>query len=172
MLTRLAASSANHFAIAHANRVMNLDAIPPDALDRFRHAAALLTQNANVRASRLLTLKEDIAALRKHGVSYRSISDLLTQNGIPTSDVSVMKFCHRFLNERRPRKSSANRRSANHANRTSSPKTAPVAPAKATMPPAPAITPKPAPVPAETSAFTSRGPRIAKVEQLPPGETI
>ncbi len=143
---------------------MNLDAIPPDALDRFRHAAALLTQNANVRASRLLTLKEDIAALRKQGVSYRSISDLLTQNGIPTSDVSVMKFCHRYLNERRPRKSSANR--------VNSSKTAPVVPATATPPPAPAMPQKLVPVPAETSAFTSRGPRIAKVEQLPPGETI
>jgi hypothetical protein len=151
---------------------MNLDAIPPDALDRFRHAAALLTQNANARASRLLTLKEDIATLRSHGVSYRSISDLLTQNGIPTSDVSVMKFCHRFLNEKRPRKSSANRRPANRANRASSPKAAPVAPSKATMPPAPAINPKLAPASAETSAYTSRGPRIAKVEQLPPGETI
>jgi len=130
------------------------------------------TQNANVRASRLLTLKEDIATLRKQGVSYRSISDLLTQNGIPTSDVSVMKFCHRYLNEKRPRKSSANRRPANHANRASSSKTAPVVPATATPPPAPAIPQKPAPVPAETSAFTSRGPRIARVEQLPPGETI
>jgi len=139
---------------------MNLDAIPPDALDRFRHAAALLTQNVNARASRLLTLKEDIATLRSHGVSYRSISDLLTQNGIPTSDVSVMKFCHRYLNEKRPRKSSANRRPANRANRASPSKTAP------------AINPKPAPAPSETSAFTSRGPRIAKVEQLPPGETI
>jgi hypothetical protein len=143
---------------------MNLDAIPPDALDRFRHAAALLTQNANLRASRLLTLKEDIAMLRRHGVSYRSISDLLTQNGIPTSDVSVMKFCHRFLNERCPRKSSANRRPANRANRASPSKAAPVALARAA--------PSPAPTPVETSAFTSRGPRIAKVEQLPPGETI
>jgi hypothetical protein len=151
---------------------MNLTAIPPDALDRFRHAASLLTQDANSRASRLLILKEEIATLRKHGISYRSISDLLTQNGIPTSDVSVMKFCHRFLHEKRPRKSSANRPPSNHANRDSSSKAAPVVPAKATMPSTPAISPKPAPAPAETSAFTSRGPRIAKVEQLPPGETI
>lgn len=151
---------------------MNLDAIPPDALERFRHAAALLTQNANLRASRLLTLKEDIATLRKHGVSYRSIGDLLTQNGIPTSDVSVMKFCHRFLDEKRPRKSFANRRPANRANRASPSKAAPVAPAKTTPPPALATNQKPAPTPAETSAFASRGPRIAKVEQLPPGETI
>jgi hypothetical protein len=151
---------------------MNLDAIPPDALNRFRHAAALLTQNANLRASRLLTLKEDIASLRRHGVSYRSISDLLTQNGIPTSDVSVMKFCHRFLNGKRPRKSSAYRRPANQTNRASLSKTAPGAPATATPPPAPATNPKPTPTSVETSAFTSRGPRIAKVEQLPPGETI
>jgi hypothetical protein len=151
---------------------MNLTAIPPDALDRFRHAASLLTQDANSRASRLLILKEEIATLRKHGISYRSISDLLTQNGIPTSDVSVMKFCHRFLNEKRSRKSSANRRPANHANHASPSKAAPVVPAKTTMSPAPAMTPKPAPAPAETSAFASRGPRIAKVEQLPPGETI
>jgi hypothetical protein len=147
---------------------MNLAAISPDALNRFRHAASLLTQNANSRASRLLTLKEDIATLRKHGISYRAISELLTQNGISTSDVSVMKFCHRFLNEGRSRKPSAKRR----ASRPVSPKSTPVAPAKATLPPAPASANKSATVPAETSAFTSRGPRIAKVEQLPPGEQI
>jgi hypothetical protein len=141
---------------------MNLDAIPPDALNRFRHAAALLTQNANSRASRLLALKEDIATLRSHGVSYRSISNLLTQNGIPTSDVSVMKFCHRFLKEKRSRKSSTKRRTANHANRVALSRTAPVAPAKVAS----------LNTPAETSARTSRGPHIAKVEQLPPGETI
>jgi hypothetical protein len=83
-----------------------------------------------------------------------------------------MKFCHRFLNEKRPRKSSANRRPVNHANHASSSKAAPIVPAKITPPPPPAMNPKPAPAPAETSAFTSRGPRIAKVEQLPPGETI
>lgn len=151
---------------------MNLNAIPPDALARFRHAAALLTQNSNLRASRLLTLKEDIATLRRHGVSYRSISDLLTQNGIPTSDVSVMKFCHRFLNEKRQRKSFANRRPANRANHASLSKIVPATPVRATPPPAQAANPTPAPTPGETSAFTSRGPRIAKVEQLPPGETI
>ena len=151
---------------------MNLDAIPPDALDRFRQAAALLTQNANSRASRLLIFKEDIAALRSSGVSYRSISNLLTQNGIPISDVSVMKFCHRFLKEKHSRKSSAKRRPANRANRAALSKAGLVAPAKSTSLSAQVMTPKNVPVPAETSAFTSRGPRIAKVEQLPPGETI
>jgi hypothetical protein len=148
---------------------MNLTAIPPDALERFRHAASLLTQDANSRASRLLILKDQIATLRKHGISYRSISDLLTQNGIPTSNVSVMKFCHRFLNEKRPRKSSANRHPATRATRARPSKTVQAALPKTT--PA-TMTPKPVPAPAETSAFTTRGPRIARVEQLPPGETI
>jgi hypothetical protein len=150
---------------------MNLAAISPDALNRFRHAASLLTQDANSRASRLLILKEDIATLRKHGISYRAISELLTQNGIATSDVSVMKFCHRFLNEGRSRPS-AKRRASRPANRPASPKSTPVAPAKTTLPPAPASTNPPAAVPAETSAFKSRGPHIAKVELLKPGEQI
>ena len=140
---------------------MNLTAIPPDALDRFRHVAALRTQNVNSRASRLLILKEEIATLREHGISYRSISDLLTQSGIPTSNVSVMKFCHRFLNEKRSRKSSVNRREINRANRGSLPKTTPAIPAKTTPT-----------APTESVSFASRGPRIAKIEQLPPGETI
>jgi hypothetical protein len=140
---------------------MNLTAIPPDALDRFRQAAVLLTQNANSRASRLLIVKEEIATLRKHGISYRSISELLTQSGIPTSNVSVMKFCHRFLNEKRSRKSSANRAKVNRANSVVSPKRASAVPARTTPP---ALT--------ESSSFTTHGPRIAKVEQLPPGETI
>ena len=137
---------------------MNLTAIPPDALDRFRHVAALRTQNVNLRASRLLILKGEIATLREHGISYRSISDLLTQSGIPTSNVSVMKFCHRFLNEKRARKSPAKRCGVNRANRGSLLKAAPAIPAKT--------------APKESASFASRGPRIAKIEQLPPGETI
>jgi hypothetical protein len=109
----------------------------------------------------LLIVKEEIATLRKRGISYRSISELLTQSGISTSNVSVMKFCHRFLNEKRSRKSSANRRQANRANRVVSPKSTPPIPDKATHA-----------VPPESSSFTTRGPRIAKVEQLPPGEKI
>jgi hypothetical protein len=151
---------------------MNLTAIPPDALDRFRHAAALLTQDANSRAPRLLILKEEIATLRKHGISFRSISELLTQNGIPTSNVSVMKFCHRFLSEKHSRKSSANRRPVNRANRVVSSKSAPAVPAKTTPQPPASAPLKPAPAPTQPAAFVSRGPRIAKVEQLPPGETI
>lgn len=151
---------------------MNPAAIPPDALNRFRHATLLLIQDARPHASRLLPLKEDIAALRKHGVSYRAISELLTQNGIPTSDVTVMKFSHRFLNEGRSRKSSARRRALGRANRIASPKTTPASPSKAVLPPASVATDKLASEPNEISAFVSRGPRIAKVELLKPGESV
>lgn len=94
---------------------MNKPAILPDALNRFRHAASQYALTTKSRASRLLALKEDIAALRKRGVSYRAISELLTQSGITASDTCVINFCHRILKERR-RKSSATRRAKPDAN--------------------------------------------------------
>ena len=89
------------FCGRYAKINMNKPAIPPDALNRFRHAASQYARTAKSRASRLLALKEDIATLRKRGVSYRAISELLTQSGITTSDTCVMNFCHRILMERR-----------------------------------------------------------------------
>jgi hypothetical protein len=147
---------------------MNRTTIPPDALNRFRHAASQVTRNANSRASRLLILKDDIAALRKRKISYRSIGELLTQNGIPTSDVCVMKFCHRHLNEGRARKSSAKQRTVLQA----SPKSARDVPVKAALPVVPAtggipISPS---VPTVSASKKSRGPRIAIIEPLNPDE--
>jgi hypothetical protein len=150
---------------------MNKPAISPEALNRFHAAASQYKHTAKSRASRLLTLKDDIAALRKRGISYRAIGELLNQSGIPASDTCVTNFCHRVLKEKIAHKSSAQRRASRHANRPASSNHTPVASSKTTPPPAPAIR-KPAPAPAETSAFVSRGPRIARVEQLPPGETI
>lgn len=158
--------------LAHDSLPMNKAAISPDALNRFRDAALHYTHSAKARASRLLTLKDDIAALRKRGISYRAIGELLTQSGIPASDTCVTNFCHRVLKERLMRKPSAKRRASRQANRPASPKTTPAPSAQVTLPSAPAATIKPTSMPAETSAFTARGPRIAKVEQLPPGETI
>jgi hypothetical protein len=152
---------------------MNKTAIPQEALNRFRDAASQYTHTAKSRASRLLTLKDDIAALRKRGISYRAIGELLTQSGIPASDTCVTNFCHRVLKEKLAHKSSAKRHASRHAKRPASPRTAPIAAPKVTLPPAPATTPnKPTTMPTETSAFTSCEPRIAKVELLPPGETI
>ena len=74
--------------------------IPDDALKRFRDAATQFTRDASPRASRLLALKDDIAALRKKGASFRTIGELLTQNGIAASDTCVMRFCHNQLGEK------------------------------------------------------------------------
>lgn len=151
---------------------MNKIAISQEALTRFRSAALDYKHTAKSRASRLLTLKDDITALRKRGISYRSIAELLTQSGIPASDTCVTNFCHRVLKEKVAHKSSAKRRASHDANRPASPNNTPVASPENTLLPASSKTIKPATAPTEPSAFTSRGPRIAKVELLPPGEEI
>jgi hypothetical protein len=148
---------------------MNKPAILPDALNRFRHAASQYALTTKSRASRLLALKEDIAALRKRGVSYRAISELLTQCGIKASDTCVINFCHRTLKERR-RKPSAARRAMPDANFNPTRKTTPNATAKAALPATPATTVGALPVPNQSAPVKIRGPHIAKVELLPPGE--
>jgi hypothetical protein len=69
---------------------MNPLSISEDALKRFRDAATRFARDASPRASRLLAVKGDIAALRKKGASFRTIGQLLTQNGIAASDTSVI----------------------------------------------------------------------------------
>jgi hypothetical protein len=118
---------------------MNSPTIPPDVLNRFRHAASQYALTARSRASRLPALKDDIAALRKRGVSYRAISELLTQSGITASDTCVMNFCHRVLKERR-RNSSVTQRARSNANPHVARKTAPDVTVKTTLPSVPATT--------------------------------
>ena len=148
---------------------MNQINISPDALIRFRHAASQYARTQKSRASGLLALKEDIAALRKRGVSYHAISELLTQCGIKVSATCVINFCHRTLKERR-RKPAAARRATPDANLNPTRKTAPNATAKAALPATPAATGGALPVPNESAPVKIRGPHIAKVELLPPGE--
>jgi hypothetical protein len=151
---------------------MNKNAISQEALNSFRVAVSQYTHTAKSRASRLFALKDDIAVLRKRGISYRAISELLTQSGIPASDTCVTNFCHRVLKERSVHKSSARRPASRRANHDASLRRSSAAPAKPTLPPQPMPTVKPTIVTTETSPFVTRGPRIAKIEQLPPGETI
>ena len=148
---------------------MNKLTILPDALIRFRHAASQYARTTKSHASGLLALKEDIAALRKRGVSYRAISELLTQCGITASDTCVINFCHRILKERR-RQPSAAHRAKPDANLNPTRKTAPNAAAKAALPATPATTVGALPVPNQSAPVKIRGPHIAKVELLPPGE--
>jgi hypothetical protein len=148
---------------------MNKLTILPDALIRFRHAASQYARTTKSHVSGLLALKEDIAALRKRGVSYRAISELLTQCGIKASDTCVINFCHRTLKERR-RKPSAARRAMPDANSNPAGKTTPNATAKAALTATPAATGGASLVPNESAPVKIRGPHIAKVELLPPGE--
>jgi hypothetical protein len=148
---------------------MNKPAIPPDALNRFRHAASQYARTTKSRASRLLALKEDIAALRKRGVSYRAISELLTQSGITTSDTCVMNFCHRILMERRHKQFVA-RRATSDASHPAARKAVANATVKAALPATAATVVDALPVPTVSAPVKTRGPHIAKVELLPPGE--
>jgi len=149
--------------------LMNKTVISQEALDRFRVAASEYKNVVKSRASRLLTIKDDIAALRKRGISYRAISELLIQNGIPASDTCVTNFCHRVLKEPPIRKSSAKRRASVQAHRVASPARSQ---SKTTLPPAAVPSGNPINPPTQTSSVGTRGPRIAKVEQLPPGEKL
>src|SRR5580658_7604375 len=134
---------------------MNKTAIPQEALNRFRAAASQYNQIAKSRASRLLALKDDIIALRKRGVSYRAISELLTQSGIAASDTCVINFCHRILKERR-RKPSATSRATPDANLNPTRKTAPNAVAKAPLSATPDSTVIALPVPNQSAPVKIR----------------
>jgi hypothetical protein len=73
--------------------------IPPDAMTRFRAAASEFALAPKSRASRLEAVRDDIAALRSKGASFRTISELLGRCGIRASDTCVMRFCRRVLGE-------------------------------------------------------------------------
>jgi len=144
--------------------------IPPEALDRFRIAASQFAPGQKGRASRLLAVKDDIAALRSKGASFRTIGELLTQNGIAASDTCVMRFCRRVLGEKRAR---------NPGHKPSAAKR----PVPATTHPA-AVKPAmseaaqvallddllTASAPPPTPNMTEGGPRIARIEFAKPGE--
>jgi hypothetical protein len=148
---------------------MNSPVIPPDALNRFRHAASQYAQVAKARTSRLQVLKDDIAALRKRGVPYTAISELLAQSGITASTTCVMNFCHRVLNERRRRPSKPSRTPSN-INGHKTQNVAESTTANINFSVVPDTTLLPLPAPTETARVKTRGPHIAKVELLKPGE--
>ena len=150
---------------------MNKCVIPENALTRFRNAAANFSRDTKSHASRLLTIKDDIATLRKKGASFRTISELLTQNGIAASDTCVMRFCHRELGEKPIH--NAKRKSA-AASKTTPITNDHVAPAPPLNKAAQAallddlLSAVPANSP--SSPAGDGGPRIARIEFAKPGE--
>lgn len=145
--------------------------IPDAALKRFRDAASQFASGTAPRTSRLLLVKNDIAALRDKGASFRTIAELLAQNGIAASDTCVMRFCQRELGHKPVR----------YAKRkpSAAPKTAPVentatAPAAAMSEAAHAalLDNLLSAVPPDLAVKVSgeSGPRIARIEFAKPGE--
>ena len=150
---------------------MKLITIPDDALKRFRDAATKFTRDASPRASRLLAVKDDVAALRKKGASFRTIGELLTQNGITASDTCVMRFCHSQLGEKPVRSTKRKLSAAQNSTLVAKSHTAPPAPlTKAAQ--AVLLDGLLSAVPANVSSKPSAegGPRIARIEFAKPGE--
>lgn len=155
----------------HAASLMNPLTIPEDALKRFREAATNFTRDISPRASRLLAVKDDIASLRKKGASFRTIGELLTQNGIAASDTCVMRFCQRELGEkpvRNPKcKSIATSKPTPAANSHAAPSAPLTKAAQAVL-----LDNLLSAVPANVSSkpTSESGPRIARIEFAKPGE--
>ena len=154
--------------------------IPPDALLRFRAAATEFACGAKSRASRLEAVRDDIAALRAKGASFRTISKLLSRCGIGASDTCVMRFCHRILGESPVRAHKAKHRAAPHKHGTVAPNTAPTAirPAASAASPMPGESAQVALLddllsyqqPEESKPITQGGPRIAKIQFANPND--
>jgi len=119
----------------------------------------------------LKPVHDSIVELRRQNASYSAIADLLQQHGVKTSRARVAEYGRIVLEGGRSRKRRKRANTAPMANALVASQTAPAVAAKPT-PATPAPTAAPAgnvpPPPKENSAFTSRGPRIARVEQLSP----
>lgn len=163
LLCQLSAITSNLPAMSNVT-------IPPDALNRFRIAASQFAPGPKGRASRLLAVKDDIAALRSKGASFRTIGELLTQNGIAASDTCVMRFCRRILGEKRTRnpgrKPSVTKRSVITTTHPASVKPAMSEAAQVALLDDLLTASAPPPTP----NMTEGGPRIARIEFAKPGE--
>jgi hypothetical protein len=153
-------------------------AIPTDALARFRAAASEFTGDAKRRASRLEAARDDIAAMRAKGASFRTISEMLSRCGIRASDTCVMRFCRRVLGEQPARAARAKPRATAHKNGSAAPKAAPVTTGNAALSATVSEAAQVAllddilncPPLDSTKSPTPGGPRIAKIKFANPNE--
>jgi hypothetical protein len=152
----------------------------PDALARFRAAASEFAGSIKSRASRLEAVRDDIAAMRAKGASFRTISELLLRCGIRASDTCVMRFCRRVLGEQPVRARNAAHRAAVHKNGRTASKTAPPAKTPAAPSALPLVTEEAQVAllddllscrPRDTADPPAQGgPRIAKIQFADPNE--
>jgi len=151
---------------------MNTPATPPTLdLESLRKAVQEFRPNPHrVPFTSLKPVHEAIAELRRQNASYAAIAELLQQHGVKTSRARVAEYGRVVLDGGKSRRRRKRAMATPVANTLSTPQSAPtVVPMPAPATGAPPTTSQVAPA---QSTFASRGPRIAKVEQLPPGETI
>lgn len=132
--------------------------LTPD-LEALRKAVQEFRPNPHrVPFTSLKPVHDSIAELRRQNASYAVIAELLQQHGVRTSRARVAEYGRIVLEGGKKRK---------RRKRTG---TEPVRNIPATPAPIPAPTGNVTPPPKENSAFVSRGPRIARVEQMSPEE--
>ena len=115
-----------------------------------RQAVAQFQPRRRPRFQNLQACREVIIELREKGASCEAIAELLTRYGVKTSRTMVNEF---VLTLRRPK---GGRQRIPHSD-------------SATRPASPTLA-IPNPVAADTGQAKTRGPHIAKVELLKPGE--
>ena len=119
----------------------------------------------------LKPVHDSIVDLRRRKLSYAVITDLLQQHGVKTSRARVAEYGRIVLDGGKKRKRRKRAKIAPVVNVLATPQSAPAVAAKptpATPAPTAALACNVPPPPKENSAYTSCGPRIAKVEQLSP----
>ena len=148
------------------SKIMNTPSTPD--LEGLRKAVQEFRPHPHrVPFNSLKPVHDSIIELRKRGVSYSAIAELLHEHGVQTSRARVAEYGRIVLEGGKKRKRRKRTKAASAANVSQSAPATVVKPAPATPAPAAIVN---LPLPKENPAFTSRGPRIAKVEQLPPKE--
>jgi len=153
---------------------MNTPTTPTPDLESLRKAVQEFRPNPHrLPFNGLKPVHDSIVELRRQNASYSAIADLLQQHGVKTSRARVAEYGRIVLEGGKSRKRRKRASTAPVANNLVTPQTAPAVAAKPTSAtPAPTVVPagNVTPAPKDNPAFTSHGPRIAKVAQLSPEE--
>ena len=137
---------------------MNTPTTPTPELESLHKAVQEFQSNLRrVPFSNLKPLHDSIAMLRAKGASYETIAELLKQNGVNASRARVAEYGRIVLDGGKRRKRRKRACAAPAAIQAVPPAPLPQISAADSLP---------------ASSNPTRGPHIAKVELLPPGETI
>jgi hypothetical protein len=151
---------------------MNTSSSTTPDLESLRQAVQEFRPNPHrVPFNGLKPVHDSIVELRRQNISYASIADLLQQHGVKTSRARVAEYGRIVLNGGKNRKRRKRIKTASVANIPATPQRVPAVAEKSTLAtpvPTAAPTGSVTPPPKENLTFTTRGPRIAKVEQLSP----